>query len=52
MAHQDNYASKQTEMENYFIKIKSLHTDGLLEIVANGGSNLLIPCLQIHLYAV
>ena len=50
MAHQDNYASKQTEMENYFIKIRLLRTDGLSEIVANGGSNLLIPCLRIHLY--
>ena len=52
LAHQDNYASKQTEMENYFIKIRSLRTDGLSEIVANGGSNLLIPCLGIHLYSL
>ena len=52
MAHQDNYASKQTEMENYFIKIKLLRTDGLLQIIADGGSNLLIPCLQIHLYSL
>ena len=52
VAHQDNYASKQTEIENYFIKIKSLRTDGLSEIVANGGSILLIPCLQIYLYSL
>ena len=49
VAHQDNYASKQTEIENYFMKIKSLRTDGSSEIVANGGSILLIPCLQIYL---